>query len=136
MKKTKRSKTKYPGLVKSVNTKNRQHLIDEDYIKKLSEEQKDWLNRFNEEYNNANFNHPGDKLHKTKEEELECYNRDYARKMDVLVMGRVNNKLDPLHNHDGTDIKTIRQIEKNRPTNLNVTEDVLITLVDLKIQES
>lgn len=38
--KNKRSRSKFPGLDPSVNLKVRQELIDQDYIDKLSEEDK------------------------------------------------------------------------------------------------
>lgn len=54
-KKTIRSKTKYPGLKTNVNTRKRQHLIDYDYLDKLSEKEKAYLNKFTEETVSASF---------------------------------------------------------------------------------
>lgn len=55
VKKGNRKKSKYPGLNPKVNTRKRQHLIDQDYVDKLNDEEKAWLNKFNEETISASF---------------------------------------------------------------------------------
>lgn len=40
MKKTKRNQSKYPGLDPKVNLRNRQELLECDYLDKLSDEEK------------------------------------------------------------------------------------------------
>lgn len=69
-KKTKRSKAEYPGLDPKLHTKVRQELIDQDYIDKLSDEEKAWLSKFNEEYVGSSFTKKNGKfsgnLHKKK----------------------------------------------------------------------
>lgn len=47
--------SKYPGLTPKLNTRKRQHLIDQEYSKDLSPEDKAWLNKFNEETISASF---------------------------------------------------------------------------------
>jgi hypothetical protein len=54
-KKGDRKKSKYPGLVPKLNTRKRQHLVDQDYIKDLSPKEKAWLNKFNEETISSSF---------------------------------------------------------------------------------
>ena len=56
MKKGKRARTKNPALRPELNLRTRYELIDYDYVTKLSEEDKAWLNKFTEEYVNANLN--------------------------------------------------------------------------------
>lgn len=74
-----REKVKFPALDKTYNLKSRQDLLDQDYIEKLNDEEKDFLNRFNEEFNNANFTHAGKKLHKTQTLRKERYDANNAR---------------------------------------------------------
>lgn len=64
-KKSKRDKIKYPALDPLYNLKTRNELIDDLYVysQDLSEKDKDYLNRFSEEFNNANFNHEGKRIH-------------------------------------------------------------------------
>ncbi|MDO3651287.1 hypothetical protein [Nocardia mangyaensis] len=64
---SKRSKEKYPNLKKEFNLPSRQHLIDQEYIdgvydnqgncliRGLNEEEKAWLDKFNSEWVNVDF---------------------------------------------------------------------------------
>lgn len=85
-KRNRRNSTKYPGLRPELNLKTRSDLIDQDYISELPDKKikhcsnpkgdciicndpktklinpKEWLNRFNEEYVNTNFNHKGERI--------------------------------------------------------------------------
>jgi len=54
-KKNRRNSTKYPALKPDLNLKTRTDLLDYDYIDKLSAKEKEWLNKFTEEYTNARF---------------------------------------------------------------------------------
>src|SRR5271165_6149819 len=54
-KQSKRSQAPYPALDPKLNLKTRYELFDADYIDKLSEKEKQWLNDFNNEYLNADF---------------------------------------------------------------------------------
>jgi hypothetical protein len=83
-KKTRRSQTKYPGLAPQVNGRFRKETIDFDYLDQLSPEEKAWLSAFMEEYNGANFNHEGEKLHTTKEQKKDSYHRNNARNRDLM----------------------------------------------------
>jgi len=97
-KKTKRSSTKYPALNKSLNLKIRSELIDFDYVDKLSEEEKAWLNKFSEEYTNASFKKNKDgsfsrkNLHKGSLRN-DCYNRNNWRNNDVYGVSKANDML-------------------------------------------
>ncbi len=64
-KKTKRSETKYPALDPKLNPRVRQEYIDFDYVDQLSEEEKEWLNAFSEEYHCASL-HKNSEVHKNR----------------------------------------------------------------------
>ena len=99
MVKNKRSRTKYPALKPELNLKTRYELIDYDYVDKLSEEEKAWLNKFTEEYVNASLNTEDlDKnLHNTEELKKDCYRRNNARNRDILTKAKASG------NHISTD---------------------------------
>jgi hypothetical protein len=68
-------------------------LIDYDYVDQLSDKEKDWLNRFTEEYTNASFGHKGAKIHKKKKDELEAYKRNNYRNADILTRAKASGKI-------------------------------------------
>jgi hypothetical protein len=102
-KKTKRSQTKNPGLVHEVNPKTRWELMDQDYINKLSEKEKEWLSNFNEEYISGNFSHKGKKFHKTKKARRECYSRNNARNRDLYTILRTKGWMNGMENESVLD---------------------------------
>lgn len=63
--KTKRSNDKYSNLKTHLNLKTRSDLLDCDYLDKLSEEEKEYLNNFNKEYIITDFNDEK-RIHKRK----------------------------------------------------------------------
>ena len=84
--KTKRSSNKYPALKPELNLKIRYELIDYDYIDKLNPEEKEWLNKFTNEYVNDVLDRKNLKnnLHNTKELKKDCDDRNNARNRDIL----------------------------------------------------
>lgn len=90
MAKGKRARTKYPALKPELNLKTRYELIDYDYINKLSEEDKKWLNKFTEEYVNASLNAENltENFHNTTELKKDCYRRNNARNRDILTRAK------------------------------------------------
>lgn len=124
-KKTKRSRTKYPGLVKGVNPKTRWEYLDQDYIDKLSDSEKEWLSNFNEEWLSGNFNHEGEQLHKTPEEKRECYTRNNARNRDLYTISRTRGWVVGMNESQDA-------IEDSQVTNPQSQEDALLTLMELK----
>jgi len=118
---TRRNSKKYPALNPSVNLKTRLDILDFDYIDKLNEKDKKWLNNFVEEYNNADFRHKGKKLHTTKKTKRDCYNRNNARNRDIFTKSKACGKLD-----------YYPDITKELKDNIAIDEDFYITLVDLK----
>jgi len=93
MRKTRRSRVKYPGLVKGVNSKLRHEYMDEDYIDKLNDEEKQWLSNFNEEWLSGNFSHKGEIFHKTVQEKRDCYNRNNARNRDIQAIAKATGRI-------------------------------------------
>ncbi len=79
-----------PGL----NLRSRTELLDYDYIDKLSDKEKKFLNKFTEEYVNASIDtsRKWRNLHKTKEAVRDCYNRNNARNRDILTRQKAMGK--------------------------------------------
>lgn len=81
---SRRGKSAYPALDPKLNLRNRQKLIDYDYLDKLSPKEKEWLNKFTDEYTNASFSQNDRKnLIKGKAEKKESYTRNNARNRDI-----------------------------------------------------
>lgn len=94
MKKTKRSKTKYPSFKPSLNLKTRyEEINDIDYINQLDDKEKEWMNNFNEEWINASLNHRGKKFHKTKKERKIIYDKNNARNRDSFTRAKASGTL-------------------------------------------
>lgn len=110
-----RSKAKYPALDKKFTLKIRQDLIDQDYIEKLSEEEKDWLNRFNEEYVNAKMDHKGKKLHRTKKMRKTIWKLNNDRNQDAYSKAKAREAL---------------KMGENRTAMTSINEDTMIDNID------
>jgi len=91
---TRRELSKYPALDPSLNLKSRTELLDYDYLHKLDEKELEWLNKFTEEYVNANIDteKPRKNLHKNKSLRKDCYDRNNSRNRDVLTRQKASNK--------------------------------------------
>lgn len=117
---TRRNSVKYPALEPRLNLKTRTDLIDFDYVEKLNDKEKAWLNSFCEEYHNANMKHPGKKIHKTKKQQRDCYTMNNARNRDILTRSKACGKAISIHEVTETDNT------KNNP------EDKMIEALDNK----
>lgn len=93
---TKRSSRKYPALDPSVNLKSRIDLIDYDYVDKLSEKDKEYLNKFTEEYIIASFKKGKKRLHTKKEHEKDAYDRNNARNRCIYTKSKAHGNLNYL----------------------------------------
>lgn len=89
-KKSKRSRERWPALKPELNLKTRFELFDQDYVNKLTPAEKDWLNSFNEEWNNANFKHKGDNLQTKDEHRKESYGRNNARNRCIWTRAKAS----------------------------------------------
>lgn len=103
-KKNRRNNAKYPALRPELNLKTRSDLIDYDYIDQLSEKDKDWLNRFTEEYTHARFDHKGKKI-QTKRKD--SYDRNNARNRDILTRVKAEGRLKATETIDEKDISVM-----------------------------
>ena len=83
--------SKYPALNPRLNGRIRQSTLDQDYLDKLTDKQKQWLNDFVEETNNAS---PGKRFYKTKAQKREIYNQNNARQRDITSIKVATGGLD------------------------------------------
>jgi hypothetical protein len=88
-----------------VNLKTRIDLIDYDYVNKLSEKDKAWLNKFTEEYTNASFKKTSKPIQKTKAQRKDAYDRNNSRNRCIYTRAKASGKLeyteDLLKNNNG-----------------------------------
>lgn len=92
-----------------LNLKTRCEEIEDlaSYAKKLSPEDREWLNRFSEEYICANMNHSGAKLHNTKEMVKSIYDRNNARNRCIYTREKAQGCMNYIE-----DLKRERKIEE------------------------
>jgi len=123
-----RSKIKNASLVKKYNSKVRQEFLDADYLDKLSEKELDWYARFIAEDNNANFNHPGKQIIKSKKTIREIYQKNNARNRDLY--GLIRNKVGAtkLLNYD--DVLNLVEEELQKEFGSSNYEEALIEFLD------
>lgn len=107
-KQNRRTKEKYPALKQNLNLKTRYELVDYDYVDQLSDKEKDWLNRFTEEYTHAKYDHEGKIIDKTKSPSVydekgkiveksktaknQSYDRNNARNRCILTLAKAMGK--------------------------------------------
>lgn len=94
-KQTRRNQRKFPNLEAEYNLKTRSDLIDYDYIDKLDNKQKAWLDKFTKEYVNASLDSktPKKNLHNTKELKKDCYDRNNSRNRDILTRAKASGSI-------------------------------------------
>lgn len=89
---------------------NRREQLQVDYINKLSDKEKDWLNRFNEEYVLANFKHPGKIIDGSKKAKKKSYDANNARNRCVYTMSKVSNKLQTITYQQYSDLDVTKSV--------------------------
>lgn len=113
-KKSRRSNTEHPALKPSLNLKTRYEEIEDlsSYANRtdidtltLSDEDRDWLNKFAEEYVNDKLNRKNLKknIHNTEKLKKTCDDRNNARNRDILTQVKAYGKL--------VDINSISEFE-------------------------
>lgn len=132
-KKVPRSKLKYPTFDVKRAVVNRREELEVDYLNKLNDDEKAWLNQFQEEYVIANFgkkDNPEDKaklLDKSDKHRKDCYNNNNRRNRDILINARVRG----LMNRVESDAHLSHFMDTDQ-TNYNHTEDQINGFLDEK----
>lgn len=96
--KKKRDLEKYPALNPRLNAKTRFEVLDMDYLKKLSAEELEFMNKFMGEYvsgafkKDENGEYSSENLHKTQEERRECYTRNNTRNRCGLTISNATGQ--------------------------------------------
>jgi hypothetical protein len=119
---TKRSKTKYPGLKKELYSKIKQQYFDIDYINSLSEDEKQWLNDFMNEFLGANLKESERLMHNNKTLSKSVYDANNSRNRDIYNVARTGGRLDSL------DEALLNQLEESELD--ESFEDRLISKID------
>lgn len=122
MKKSARSQSKYPGLQIRFTLPHRREFVETEYvngvysesgemlIRPLTDEEKDFLNRFYEETVHANFKHPGELLIADDNERKFYNNQNYARRMCCFNRAKYTKLLYELSYQSDADYATKKQI--------------------------
>lgn len=84
------------GLRRNAQPKIHREYCDQDYADKLSDADKEWLSRFNEEYLHSRFENDGKDHYQSVEDRRRLYNESNARRRDVLGIMRVKGTLQSL----------------------------------------
>lgn len=81
-------------------------MIDYDYLDKLSDAEKEWLNKFTEEYTNASFKKDKDeRIQKKKKYELDAYKRNNDRNSDILTKAKAAGKIHDIEHVKFNDVQ-------------------------------
>jgi len=123
-----RRKVKNAALNSNYTTKVRREFLDFDYIDKLSEKEKEFLNKFVEEEQNASFSKTKKNFNKTKEAQRKIYTNNNKRNNDVFGVTKATGRLLLTG-------ETTPYIEGNREV-ANDYEDALIDFIDKKSGKS
>lgn len=130
---------KYPALNPKYQVGNRRELLgDIDYIDKLSEKEKRWLNAFLSETVITNFKHSGPKLYKKVEDKRALYRENNKRNIDIYNALKLKNTLAyaGLYKTDsgGDPSKTggsiFDEYVRNNVADKNDIEDAIIEAID------
>lgn len=118
--KNRRAQAKYPALEKKFNLPSRQELLDFDYLHKLNDREKAFLNKFVEEEINASFRHKNP-LNKSKKARKACYDRNNARNRDILIKNKILGNVE--------DISTVKEVSQLNP------EELMIGLEEKELED-
>lgn len=93
--KKRRSDVKFPGLNPNYNSKIKQEYLDYDYVNKLSESDKAFLNKFTEEFYGAalDVHNLENNLHNTQQLKKDCQDRNNSRNRCIYSIQRAQGRL-------------------------------------------
>lgn len=123
---SKRNKTRFPGLDPSVNGKKRQEVMDQDYIDKLSNEEKEWLSDFNEFWLSGTTKKGKVKKFGNIEKRREAFHRNNARNRCQLSTAKATGFAVSIED-------TKEEVQAISGKNPASTEDEIIEILDHKI---
>ncbi len=126
-KKIPRNKLKYPALDVKRAVANRKDDLEIDYGDKLSAKDKEWLNRFQEEYVITNFKHKGELLDDSVDYRRERWRYNNRRNNDMLLNAKTKNLLNRVDSDDH-----MSHYMNASPTFYNHHEDHVIGIIDNK----
>lgn len=115
----KRDGAAFPALQKNLYSKIKQEYFDLDYIASLTPKEKRWLNKFMNEYLNANMNTTTKNLHRTKESRRQAFHSNNARNRDIYAIAKATGR--------------VYDEEMPREESYDPTDDI-IEMIDLKKQ--
>lgn len=128
--KKKRDLEKYPALNPRLNAKTRFEVLDMDYLKKLSTEELEYLNKFMAEYVSGAFKkddtggYSSENLHRTQEERRECYTRNNTRNRCALTISNATGQT--LRSDDIIDILDSITEEESFRKNDNILSETVM----------
>lgn len=137
-KKTPRSQVKHPGFIKRYNPKVNQEYMDIDYLDKLNEQEKEWLHKFEEEFNGASldFKNLENNLHNTQELKKDCTDRKNARNRCTYGIAKANGLVRDDPRIENNRIHNDSRIENNCIyDDPSITEDAMISYIDKKNED-
>ncbi len=126
-KKVPRNKLKYPTFEVKRAVVNRREELEVDYINKLSEKEKAWLNQFQEEYVCANFQNKDKLLDKSDKYRKERYNSNNRRNRDILINAKVRGLISRVESE-----AHLSHFLDNDKTNYNHAEEHVVDYIDEK----
>lgn len=124
-----RTKKKFSALNPRLNLKSRTEELTDilSYFDQLNDEEKEWMNRFTEEYVHANFNHTGERLHPVEYVEYERLNGDvYTADKYVKASNDKNNARNRcLYNKCkmGNNLKSFDNVKEDKVSSIRPTKE-------------
>jgi len=127
------SKAKYPALNVNRQVANRKEYLEVDYLHKLNDEEKEFLNSFQSETVITNFKHRGEKLY-DKDNRKEFYDDNNRRNRCMLSKAKATGMI-VSYSKDSKGIQYFNHLIEQSKVYLEDkegVEDALLTLIDLK----
>ena len=96
MDETKKQSKKLYGISGRTQKKIRKELFDQDYLDKLSKKDLAFMDKFNREFNQADFQSPGKPHHTTKAGRKICTDRNNARNRCMYSRAKARDQLETI----------------------------------------